>query len=219
MLEISANKLNRTPNPILERAPLLTQNIGVQSCTYLRKAGKRTYENRMYQKRAENQIGHMPELGETLHMVVSVSYRTVDLIPAWLALKAPEPITELYIATLSFNRGCLDLILELIDHGDVERFAFVVSTFSKNLETAMWNYAVEQIRGRGHRIVAMFNHCKVICARFADGTAYTAEGSANIRSHTSTENVAITHDLGLFEFHKKWMDGVLKKPDLEGKQR
>ena len=79
----------------------------------------------------------MPELGETLHMVVSVSYRTVDLIPAWLALKAPEPITELYIATLSFNRGCLDLILELIHHGDVQRFAFVVSTFSKNLETAM----------------------------------------------------------------------------------
>ena len=50
MLEISANKLNRTPNPILERAPLLTQNIGVDNCTYLRKAGKRTYENRMYQK-------------------------------------------------------------------------------------------------------------------------------------------------------------------------
>ncbi len=59
-------------------------------------------------------------------MVVSAAYRTVDLIPAWLALKAPEPIERLYVATLSFNRECLDLILELFDAGKVKDFALVI---------------------------------------------------------------------------------------------
>jgi hypothetical protein len=38
MLEISKNTLTRSTNAILERQPLLTQNIGVESCTYRRKA-------------------------------------------------------------------------------------------------------------------------------------------------------------------------------------
>jgi hypothetical protein len=215
MLEISTASLIPSTNSILERQPLLTKNLGVDSHTYRRRAGKRCYENRLYQKAAESQIGRLPDDGETIHMVVSAAYRTVDLIPAMLALHAPEPIAELYVATLSFNRQCLDLILELIDQGRIESFAFVVSTFSKNLEPAAFEYARSQLHARGQRIVAMFNHCKVIAARFAGGACYTSEGSANIRSHSTTENVALTHDAGLFEFHKGWMEEGLKLPDNE----
>ncbi len=217
MLELSTNKLFLTPNSILERRPLTTKNIGVDSHTYRRRAAKRAYENRLYQTAAGTQIGRMPDAGETIHMVVSAAYRTVDLIPAMLALKAPLPIVELYVATLSFNRQCLDLILELVNVGQVERFAFVVSTFSKNLEPAMFEYARAQLHRRGQRIVAMFNHCKVIAARFTDGESYTAEGSANIRSHSTTENVAVTNDAGLFDFHKGWMEEGLSLPDQEQK--
>ena len=54
---------------------------------------------------AEKQIGRMPDEGETIHMVVSAAYRTVDLVPAWLALEGPEPIERLYVATLSLSTG------------------------------------------------------------------------------------------------------------------
>ena len=68
--------------------------IGVDNHAYRRRAGKRAYENLLFQRAAEKQIGRMPDEGETIHMVVSAAYRTVDLIPAWLALKAPVPIAK-----------------------------------------------------------------------------------------------------------------------------
>ena len=189
--------------------------IGVESRAYRRRAGKRVYENLLFQRAAEKQIGRMPDEGETIHMVVSAAYRTVDLIPAWLALKAPAPIEALYVATLSFNRECLDLILELFDQGKVKAFSLVISIYDKANEPARFEYAKTELQKRGCRIMAMQNHCKIIAARFADGTAYTAEGSANLRSHSTTENVALTRDTGLFAFHAAWMEEALSLPDKD----
>ena len=189
--------------------------IGVDSHSYRRRAAKRAYENLLFQRAAEKQIGRMPDEGETIHMVVSAAYRTVDLIPAWLALKAPEPIEQLYVATLSFNRECLDLILELFDAGKVRAFALVISVYDRANDPGRFQYAKEQLQRRGCRITAMQNHCKVITALFADGTGYTAEGSANLRSHSTTENVALTNDAGLFRFHEAWMEEGLAIPDKE----
>ena len=91
----------------------------------------------------------MPDEGETIHMVVGAAYRTVDLIPAWLALKAPEPIERLYVATLSFNRECLDLILELFDAGKVQNFALVISVYDRANDPGRFQYAKEQLQRRG----------------------------------------------------------------------
>ena len=130
-------------------------------------------------------------------------------------MKAPEPIERLYVATLSFNRECLDLILELFDAGKVKNFALVISVYDRANDPGRFQYAKEQLQRRGCRIMAMQNHCKVITALFADGTGYTAEGSANLRSHSTTENVALTNDAGLFRFHEAWMEEGLAIPEKE----
>ena len=113
---------------------------------YRRRAGKRVFENKLFQRAAEEQIGRMPDQGETIHMVVSAAYRTVDLVPAWLALKAPEPIQELYIATLSYNRECLDLLLELFDRKQIKAISFVISIYDKANEPARFAYARSSYR-------------------------------------------------------------------------
>ncbi len=195
--------------------PGVERPIGVECFAYRRRAGKRVFENKLFQRAAEEQIGRMPDQGETIHMVVSAAYRTVDLVPAWLALKAPEPIQELYIATLSYNRECLDLLLELFDRKQIKAISFVISIYDKANEPARFAYAKEQLQKRGCRIMAMQNHCKVIAALFVDGMAFTAEGSANLRSHSTTENVSLTNDAGLFEFHKAWMEQALSIPEKE----
>jgi hypothetical protein len=189
--------------------------IGVDSHSYRRRAAKRAYENLLFQRAAEEQIGRMPDEGETIHLVVSAAYRTVDLIPAWLALKVPVPIERLYVATLSFNRECLDLILELFDAGKVKSFALVMSVYDRANDPGRFQYAKQQLQQRGCRIMAMQNHCKVITALFADGTGYSAEGSANLRSHSTTENVALTNDVGLHQFHASWMEEALAIPDKD----
>ena len=132
------------------------------STAYRRRAAKRAYENLLFQRAAEKQIGRMPDEGETIHMVVSAAYRTVDLVPAWLALKAPEPIERLYVATLSYNRECLDLLLELFDRGQIKAISFVISIYDKANEPARFEYAKAELQKRGGRIMACQNHCKII---------------------------------------------------------
>ena len=126
--------------------PGVAAPIGVECFAYRRRAGKRVFENKLFQRAAEEQIGRMPDQGETIHMVVSAAYRTVDLVPAWLALKAPEPIQELYIATLSYNRECLDLLLELFDRKQIKAISFVISIYDKANEPARFAYAKEQLQ-------------------------------------------------------------------------
>lgn len=215
MLQIYQPTLAKSLNSITERTVGVTKSVGVDSHAYRQRAAKRSYENKLQQKRAVDQIGRMPDPGETIHMVVSAAYRTVDLIPAWLELMEPEPIQELYIATLSYNRGCLDLLLELFDLGRIGAISLVISIYDKANEPARFEYAKAELHKRGGRIMAMQNHCKVIAAKFACGTCYTSEGSANLRSHSTTENVALTCDPGLFEFHKGWMEEGLALPEHE----
>ena len=188
--------------------------IGAQSSSYRRRAAKRAYENLLFQRAAEKQIGRMPDPAETIHMVVSAAFRTVDLLPAWLAFKA-HAIEQLFVATLSYSRDNLDTILELHDRGQVKDFALVLSVYFRANEPDLFAYSKEQLHKRGCRLVACQNHCKVIAAQFADGTAYVAEGSANLRSHSTTENIALTNDAALFAFHKAWMEQLLSSPDKE----
>ena len=90
----------------------------------------------------------------------------------------------------------------------------VISVFDKANDPGRFQYAKAELQRRGCRIVAIQNHCKVISALFADGTAYTCEGSANLRSHSTTENIGLTNDAGLFAFHAAWMEEALSIPDI-----
>ncbi len=66
-----------------------------------------------------------------------------------------------------------------------------MSVYDRANDPGRFQYAKEQLQRRGCRIMAMQNHCKVITALFADGTGYTAEGSANLRSHSTTRKCRV----------------------------
>ena len=58
----------------------------------------------------------------------------------------------------------------------------------------------------------MRTHCKLILAKMADGTAYVVEASANLRSSKNIEQFVLTQDIGLYQFHRAWIDGELLRP-------
>ena len=180
--------------------------IGVTSRSYRCNTTKRTYQNLLKLKAALDLLGDLPDPNETIHMVVAGNFRTWDLVPAMLSLKKPLPIIELYLATLSYNRDTLNELIDLIDESRIGLVTLITSVYDRANDPDRFNFARDELTSRGHRILAMRNHCKLILASFSDGTFYVSESSANLRSHSTTEQIALTNDTGLYAFHRQWME-------------
>jgi hypothetical protein len=183
--------------------------IGVTARAFRRVAARRTLQNLLKVKAAVALVDRLPVPGETIHMVVAGDFRTWDLVPAMLAMRPPVPIAELFLATLSYNRDNLAELVDLLDDGRIQSVCLITSVFDRANDPDRFNYAREELTGRGHRLLAMRNHCKLILARFADGSSYVSESSANLRSHSTTEQIALTNDADLYDFHRAWMLEVL----------
>jgi hypothetical protein len=180
--------------------------IGVEGGKYTRTATRHSYKSLLMAKRAQAQLERLPDPGESYHLVVAGSYRSWDLVPAILALAA-RPAVALWIATLSYNRENLQDLLRLSDAGQLGRVHFIVSVYDKANDPGRFEYARTELGARGHRLLAMQNHCKIIALDLGgpDGQI-VSESSANLRSHSTTEQVTLTRDPGLYAFHTAWME-------------
>jgi hypothetical protein len=181
--------------------------IGVATRTFRRRAAKRDLQNRLMVDRARAAIERLPDPGETIHMVVAGDYRSWDLVPAMLDLAA-RPLAHLWIATLSYNREVLTALADLFDSGQIGQCHFLTSSFDKAHDPERFQLTRDLLIPRGHRLMAMRNHCKLLCLDFGDGRQFVSESSANLRSHSTTEQIALTHDRDLYAFHTAWMDEV-----------
>jgi hypothetical protein len=67
-----------------------------------------------------------------------------------------------------------------------------------------------ELTTRRHRVVAMLTHAKVLLIELTNGRSYAVESSANLRSCSSIEQITMTADRGLFDFHRAWLDELLR---------
>jgi len=72
-------------------------------------------------------------------------------------------------------------------------------------EYKLFKPIVEQFGGR----LAIFRNHSKIFAGYGDKFAFGVETSANINTNPRTENGCITIDKGIFEFYKKYFDGIV----------
>jgi hypothetical protein len=126
-----------------------------------------------------------------------------------LSLKRPATIAELYLATLSYSRDNLNALVELLDQGQIAAATLITSVYDRANDPDRFAHAQAELTGRGQRLLAMRNHCKIILAAFTDGSSYASESSANLRSHSTTEQIALTQDAGLYAFHRAWMEEAI----------
>lgn len=103
-------------------------------------------------------------------------------------------------------------MLGLVDEGRIGRVSLLVSHYFKSQNRALYDTLVPPLLDRGHRVLAMRTHCKIILARMADGSEYVVEASANLRSCRSVEQFFLARDAGLYAFHHGWLDGELLRP-------
>jgi hypothetical protein len=63
---------------------------------------------------------------------------------------------------------------------------------------------------RGGTVAAARAHCKVSVLDFADGARLVFEGSGNLSSCRTVEQVACINDHGLAAFHGAWIDRLAR---------
>ena len=103
----------------------------------------------------------------------------------------------------------MDELLQLLDSGDIGRVDFLYSVYFKSNERQSCERLTHELTTRGHRVVAMLTHAKVLLVELTDGRGFTVESSANLRSCASIEQITMTQDADLTAFHRKWIDEIL----------
>jgi hypothetical protein len=176
---------------------------------HVRRTDKRVMLDARRLQDAVAHIGHLPEPGEAFHLVTAKRYSLWHVIEATLQLATPATVAYLGIATLGFSKTNLDELLAEIDAGRIAKVDFLFSVYFKSNERESCERLAHELTTRGHRVVAMLTHAKILLMELSDGRAFVVESSANLRSCSSIEQIVVTHDRGLFDFHAKWIDEIM----------
>lgn len=155
---------------------------------------------------AARQLDRLPRRHEAVHARMDGAYDGFDLIPALLELIAPERIEHLLIATLSYNRRNGERLLELIDAGRIVRCDFLCSEMFKGYERTTIEWLQGEMASRGCALFFARSHCKILLARTSKGAHVVIEGSQNLRTCRCYEQLVMTDDARLFEFHRQFIE-------------
>jgi hypothetical protein len=154
-------------------------------------------------------IGRLPNRGESFHIVTWKRFSLWHVVRATLALAKPVTICRLNVATLGFSKDNLEELLQLLDSGSIGQVGFLFSVYFRSNEREICERLTYELTSRGHRVVAMLTHAKVLLIELTDGRGFTVESSANLRSCSSIEQITMTQDAELTAFHRKWIDEIL----------
>jgi hypothetical protein len=161
-------------------------------------------------RNAIEHIGRLPEPGQAFHLVTAKQYSLWHVIKATLHLAAPATIARLTVATLGFSRQNLEELLQLLDSGDIGQVDFLFSVYFKSNEREICERLAHELTTRGQRVVAMLTHAKILLIETTDGASYVVEGSPNLRSCGSVEQMMLTNDSALCDFHCQWITDIME---------
>ena len=164
-------------------------------------------------RRESNVIEHLinlPAEGESLHFVIDGRFEPADIIPATRRLSEPAMIKELTVTTLGLNEDNVSTICNGIDAGKIGTATVIVSHYFKGAERPLFEWMKREIENRGGRVRGLRTHSKIILMEMTDNRCFTVEGSANLRSCKSVEQLCMTNDRPLLEFHRTWINEFIE---------
>jgi len=176
-----------------------------------RRRGTHTADDATRVSKARDVLQRLPDENESIHVILRGTFRNSDFIDAILQLAAPAVAEELYLATLGLDRKTADGLLRLLDAGTVRRCTLLACVYFESHDTALWGWVVGELQRRGSRALAARNHTKLQLYALDDGRRYSMESSANLRSCNMAEQATLTHDAGLYDFHRTWIDSIFDK--------
>lgn len=188
------------PRPVNFAAVAATRTVAdaVPSPT-IRKAGRQRVA---CLREAAEVLAVLPGPGESLHALMTGRYDLTDLLAVLIERFGP---CGMKVATLSFNRGNTVDLLAWIDAGKVAGLDLLCSSFFRDHNGELFRSFKADLHQRGGRLAAARNHAKVVCLAFTSGERFALEGSANLRTNSNHEQLALIHDAALHDWHSSWI--------------
>lgn len=157
-------------------------------------------------RRANDALAVLPGEGESVHCLMTGYYDLMHVIAE--LCRREGPVDRLRMATLSYNARNLAEIERILAEGVVRRVDLLASTFFRNHNRELFVRTQTSLAGRG-AVAAAPSHAKVTLFSFSSGGAMVFEGSANLRTNRSREQLMMTSDRGLHDWHAAWMDEAI----------
>ena len=152
-------------------------------------------------------LNELPCTGESHHIISNGSFDYFTLIP--IAIDIMKGADEMYFSTWTMNLSNTKELFNIFDKGKVKKINALVGLYFKKRESAVFNELYEGLKKRGQRILSNENHSKITL--LSNGVDFiTICGSANFTANPRIEQFTIHNSKELFEFHKEWMDEIIK---------
>jgi hypothetical protein len=174
----------------------------------LKRASKRKMISAMKKEEVKSFLTFLPEKEETLHIVANGKFDYWSFIPVIIDLMGGQT-NEFYGSTWTINRENVVELFEIFDNKQISKINMLTGLYFKQRESSVYATLLEGILSRGQRFKCLENHAKIVLLN--NGVDYiTIEGSANFTANPRIEQYAITNSKELHDFHKEWLDEILK---------
>ena len=165
--------------------------------------------------RAAELLPELPQPGETVHALMLGTFDLCQVISA--TAKLLPDLRHLRIATLCYSRRNVKELAALLETRPGLALTLLVSVFfTANNKVGHEQTVAELTAYPNVKIGAARNHCKVVCFD-APGVPLVFEGSANLRANRNREQLAVTRDRPLHDWHATWLDALVRADDGEAK--
>jgi len=173
------------------------------------RAKRRAFMDARREKNAIEHVISLPKPEESLHLIVDGRFEPCDMIPATRRLSDPATIKSLTVTTLGLNEDNIAQICRAIDAGKIGTATIITSHYFRAAERPLYEWMKKEIEQRGGRVRGLRTHAKIMLMETTDGNCYVVEGSANLRSCKSVEQMVMTNSRPLFEFHQTWIEDFI----------
>jgi len=144
------------------------------------------------------------EQGDAWHVLSSGD---VDALSYLAHLLKTTPMDYVMFSSWCMAMPDVERIAAWLESGRIKKLDAYVGEIFPNQYAAEHEKLTATMRKYGGRIAVFKNHSKIFACR-AGRKAWVIESSANINTNPRTENTVITADLGLFQHHKTYFDGI-----------
>lgn len=162
---------------------------------------RRRTEDHRHHRALAGVLNPLPTAGETVHLVLPGNVPLGDVL--WHVVDAEDQPGPLHVSTLGFGRAWIAGLVDRLRGGKITSGMIACSDYFAKADAAEFQEARELLAPWPVTLVAGRTHAKV--ATF--GT-FSMEGSANLRACRSIENVAVTNDTNLADFHRQWITSL-----------
>jgi hypothetical protein len=165
---------------------------------------RRRAEDHRHRGALAGQLDPLPAPGETAHLLIHGGVPLSAII--WRIIDQSPP-ADLAISTLGFNRDFVHQLIDRLRDGRITSGVVVCSNYFRKSDPTEFADAAAAMAPWPVTLTDARTHAKI----FVFGP-FCGEGSANLRSCRSLENVAVTNDENLARFHAKWIHQLATKP-------